>query len=49
VGASGAAFATGVMVAKLTAINAARITYVIEILHLFSRARLVHQMDVFTR
>jgi hypothetical protein len=34
VGALGAAFATGVMVARLRTINAARIKYVIEILHL---------------
>ena len=46
VGALGAAFATGVT------INAARIKYVIERLHLFSRARcpaLVRHMDAFTR
>jgi hypothetical protein len=52
VGALGAAFATGVMVARLRTINAARIKYVIEILHLFSRARcpgLTRDMDAFTR
>jgi hypothetical protein len=34
-----AAFATGVIVATLSAINATRIKYAIELLHLFSRAR----------
>ena len=38
-GPLGAAFAKGVMVARLRAINAARIKYVIGILHLFGRAR----------
>jgi hypothetical protein len=50
--ALGAAFATGVMVARLRTINAARIKYVIEILHLFSRARcpaLLRHMDALTR
>jgi hypothetical protein len=53
VGALGAAFATtGVMIARLRTINAARIKYVIERLHLFGRARcpaLVRHMDAFTR
>jgi hypothetical protein len=52
VGALGAAFATDVMVARLRTINAARIKYVIERLHLFSRARCpapVRHMDAFTR
>ncbi len=35
VGTLGAAFANGVMVARLRAINAARIKYVIGVLHLF--------------
>ena len=51
VGPLGAAFANGVMVARLRAINAARIKYVIGILHLFSRARcpaLPTNMDAFT-
>jgi hypothetical protein len=39
VGPLGAAFANGVMVARLRAINAARIKYVIGVLHLFSPAR----------
>jgi hypothetical protein len=51
VGPLGAAFASGVMVATLRATNAARIKYVIGVLHLFSRARcpaLVANMDAFT-
>ena len=52
VGALGAAFATGVMVARPRTMNVARIKYAIEILHLFSRARcpaLVRDMDAVTR